>query len=160
MRCILLALGVSLIFIGAIKCTPSQRAFLKREAVSVADCGLATSIACTSQAVGACAVPSDHWSSQDWSGYSSCLADHSMACSGAGLARCLLNGVRDIFRDSPIITLRTVSTDGARVACSGEESRTRVLACVRDTEAPETQNEAVEMVSWCIRQECLGDGVN
>jgi hypothetical protein len=122
-------------------CSPSQLQDLREGALGLGSCSLHTSLGCVSQAIGACAIPSEDWGSEDWGSYASCVADKSGKCSAAGLAKCTVSSA--------------IRAAGGPVAMGGVAcSQAAVLECVNDTTI-ETEVEALSAVAACQRMVCL-----
>ena len=123
---------LSLLFLNP-GCSPSQLQALH------------TSLACTTQSVGACEIPQDSWEGDDWSRYADCIADNSKRCSSQGIARCAMNAAMRAAGGP-------VASGG--VGCSSEPLQAEIQACISDTTI-ETEEEAIEAVAACQRRVCL-----
>lgn len=126
-------------------CSPSQLQALRDGAVSLGSCSLHTSLACTSQSIGACEVPRDTWDGDDWGRHAKCIANKSGACSSRGIAQCALNAA---MRASGALVV------SGGIGCSSGEFQAEIQACVSDTTI-ETEEEAIEAVAACQRRVCL-----
>jgi hypothetical protein len=145
MRNVWTGVVISLSLLAFAGCSPSQLQALRDGVVSLGSCSLHTSLACTTQSVGACEIPQDSWEGDDWSRYADCIADNSKRCSSQGIARCAMNAAMRAAGGP-------VAAGG--VGCSSPPLQAKIQACISDTTI-ETEEEAIEAVAACQRQVCL-----
>lgn len=125
-------------------CTQSQLRSINRGVVTAGDCALHTSMACASQALGAC---NEHreGSGSGYGNLGGCLVREAASCTGRGIGRCLYAGLVRAVGGGPVVA--------GGIGCTGEESLETVESCVRDTTI-ESEAEAVGAVASCYLVVC------
>ena len=134
----------SLLLLGLVRCTPSQRAALKAGAWTATDCSLHSSLGCAGQAAGACQLPSVSASRNSWGAYAECIGSVSQGCMVKGLARCAFAGLAAAV-SGPIVS--------GSSGCGSEEEAHEVQLCIAKEEIS-SRREAIEASAGCWRQVC------
>jgi hypothetical protein len=122
-------------------CTSAQRQLFKDGAVTTGDCALHSSLACATQSLAACALPS--FDGGDWKTYSKCVSESSMLCQTQALARCMMLGISRFADGGPVIA--------GGVGCA--HLKDKIDLCVADLEC-ETEAECVQGVAYCYETIC------
>ena len=122
-------------------CTAAQRQIFKDGAVTTGDCALHSSLACATQSLAACAIPS--FDGGDWKTYSRCVSESSMICQTQALARCMMLGISKFADGGPVIA--------GGVGCT--HLKDEIDLCVADLEC-ETEAECVQGVAYCYETIC------
>ena len=104
------------------------------------NCAVATTIACSVQAIGGCLAPSIEEPGDSWELYAGCLWDRGKTCQLQGLARCALAGA--------------VEAAGFPVIMGGAPCDLEVVKACIDEARIESKTEAVKSVAFCYRRIC------